>query len=308
MACVALACVALLGACSGEKKPAAASQVAVKVNDGDVSVHQVDGQLSRMQGIQPAQADAARKQIVESLIDQKLLMDRAIDNKLDRDPDVLASVEQSRMQILAQAYLQKTLAARARPSEAEVKAYYAENPALFSERRVYRLQELATNIGTDRVDELKKVVASAKSLNEVGAWLQKNQFQVAGNAAVRSAEQLPLQQLAEISRLKDGEMAVFPSNGRVAVLQVVASQSQPVDEARATPLIEQFLGTRKRDELARAEVKHLRETAKIEYVGDFAKLADMKMPDAAPVAAAASDVSAVSAPASAVDRGVAGLR
>jgi EpsD family peptidyl-prolyl cis-trans isomerase len=315
-----LACLVVLSACSGgAKDKKVASQVAVKVNGSELSIHQVNAQLSRMQGVPAAQQDVARKQVVDGLIEQQLLIQQATEKKLDRDPEVLEAIEQSRANILAQAYVQKTLTAQAKPAEDAVKKYYTDNPALFSQRRVFRLQELATNLPVERADELKTVVASAKSMPEVAGWLQKNKFQVAGNAAVRGAEQLPMQQVPAISAMKNGEMAVFVADRKVTVLQVLASQDQPLDEAKATPLIEQYLTARKRDELARNEVKRLRDSAKIEYVGEFAKLADMKVPTAGDVAAPAkvepgkaaeSSVAPVVANggAAAVDKGVAGLR
>ncbi|MEO8152705.1 MAG: EpsD family peptidyl-prolyl cis-trans isomerase [Rhizobacter sp.] len=303
-----IVCCVVLAACSGNSKEKAASQVAVKVNGRELSIHQVNAQLSRLQGVPPAQQDAVRKQVVDGLIEQQLLIQQATDKKLDRDPEVLAALEQSRAQILAQAYVQKTLSAQAKPSEEAVKKYYADNPALFAQRRVFRLQELATNLPPERVDEFKPVVASAKALPEVVSWLQKNKYQVAANAAVRGAEQLPLQQVEAVSALKDGEMGVFVSDHKVTVLQVVASQSQPLDEAKASPFIEQFLTSRKRDELARAEVKRLRDSAKIEYVGEFVKLAQLT-PTSTPTAAAPMPAPAAAASGStAVSTGVAGLR
>jgi EpsD family peptidyl-prolyl cis-trans isomerase len=318
-----LACLVVLSACSGgAKDKKLASQVAVKVNGSELSIHQVNAQLSRLQGVPPAQQDLARKQVLDGLIEQQLLVQQATEKKLDRDPEVLEAIEQSRAQILAQAFVQKTLTAQAKPGEDAVKKYYADNPALFSQRRVFRLQELATNLPAERVDELKSVVAASKSMPEVAAWLQKNKFQVAGNAAVRGAEQLPMQQVPTISAMKNGEMAVFLSDRKVTVLQVLASQEQALDEAKATPLIEQYLTARKRDELARNEVKRLRDSAKIEYVGDFAKLAELKLPAAGdattPAVPAKAEQSKAAEPsaapvvanggAAAVDKGVAGLR
>jgi EpsD family peptidyl-prolyl cis-trans isomerase len=306
---------ATLAACSGGDKPAkAASQVAVKVNGDELSIHQVNAQLARLQGVPADKADLARKQVVDGLVDQRLLIQQAIDKKLDRDPDVLAAIEQSRAQILAQAYVQKTLGAQARPNEAEVRKYYEENPALFAQRRVYRLQELTTDLPVERADDLKAAVAAAKAMPEVATWLQKNRFQVAASSAVRGAEQLPMAQVAKINAMKDGQMDVFVADRKVTVLQVLTSQLQPVDETKATPVIEQFLTTRKREELARSELKRLREGAKIEYVGDFEKLAKLTVPTV-PVAAsgvvptAATTAAAPAAPAaSSLDKGVTGLR
>lgn len=310
---LALAASLTLAACGGGDKPAkSASQVAVKVNGDELSIHQVNAQLARMPGLTADKADGARRQVVDGLIDQRLLVQQAIEKKLDRDPEVLAAIEGNRAQILAQAYVQKTLAAQARPNETEVRQYYEQNPSLFAQRRVYRLQEITTDLPPARAEELRAAVAGTKSMPEVATWLQKNRFQVAANSAVRGAEQLPMQHLARIDALKDGQMDVFVSDQRVTVLQVLASQPQPVSLEKATPAIELFLTNRKRDELARAELKRLREGAKLEYVGDFKQFAQTA---AAPVAVSASavvptaaTVPAAPAASATVDKGVSGLR
>lgn len=310
--CVVAGLGLVLSACSGSsgKESKAASQVAVKVNGGELSIHQVNEQLARISGVAADQKDLARKRVVDSLIDQELLVQQASEKKLDRDPEVLAALEQSRSQVLAQAYLQKTLASQSKPTDDMVRAYYTGNPALFAERRVFRLQELSTDLPADRADELKSVVGKAKTLSEVAGWLQKGKAQVAVNSAVRGPEQLPLQQVAAINAMKDGEMQVFVADARVTVLQILASQPQPLDEARAAPLIEQFLSSRKRDELARNEIKRLRDSAKIEYVGEFSKLAQLEAKDEAPAAAAAPSTAPAggAASSSALDKGVTGLR
>jgi len=57
----------------------------------------------------------------------------------------------------------------------------------------------------------------------------------------------------------------------VAILQLAQSQQAPLDLIHATTQIEQFLNNGKRFEIANAEVKKLRDAAKIEYVGEFEK-------------------------------------
>jgi len=81
---------------------------------------------------------------------------------------------------------------------------------------------------------------------------------------------------------------------------VLASESQPVDDKKAAPVIEQYLTNRKREELAVAEVKRLRDASKIEYVGDFAKFAG----ESAGTTTAAAEKSAPNDQ----DKGIAALR
>lgn len=302
----------MLSACSGRSdSQKQASLVAVKVNGDELSVPQVNAQLLRLQSVPEDQRDAVRKQVVEGLIDQQLLVQKARENKLDRDPEVLAAMESSRAQVLAQAYLQKSLAAKARPTEAEVARYYGENPALFSERRIYRLQEVATDLPAQRAGELRDVVARAKTLPDVVRWLRDQNAKMASNVAVRGAEALPLQQLPLISGMKDGEMAVVVNGSQVTVLQLAASQRQVLDEKQARPFIEQYLTSLKREEMAKLELEKLRESAKIEYVGEFVKLASMKTDgettDAAPTPSGAASA-ASSAARGTVEKGLSGLR
>ncbi|MEY2893815.1 MAG: hypothetical protein RJA98_3723 [Pseudomonadota bacterium] len=320
---VVAACSAvLLAACSGKSGASSASLVAVKVNSDEVSIPQVNAQLSRMQGVPASQADAARKQVVDGLIDQRLLVQQAIEMKLDRDPEVLGNLEGAKAQVLAQSYLQKTVAPKAKPDAAAIAKYYGEHPELFAQRRVYKLQEVATDLPKARLPELEKVVAGAKSLSDVVNWLRQQDAKVSTNAAVRGAEMLPLAALPRISAMKDGEMGVIAAGNQLTVLQIAASQSQPMNEAQAKPYIDQFLSAIKRDELVKAELVRLRGAAKIEYVGDFAKL-DGKLdakPDGkldgkaaaptattspAPVADAKTTAPAAS---NAVEKGLSGLR
>src|SRR5262245_9919237 len=137
-AAAVLACLTLVTACSGsgkDKKPA--SQVAVKVNGSELSIHQVNAQLSRMPNVPVEQQELVRKQVVDGLVEQELLTQQATEQKLDRDPEVLAMIEQSRAQILAQAYIQKVVSAQAKPTDEAVRKYYADHPELFSQRRVF---------------------------------------------------------------------------------------------------------------------------------------------------------------------------
>jgi hypothetical protein len=100
---------------------------------------------------------------------------------------------------------------------------------------------------------------------------------------------------------------------RLSVIEVAASELQPVDESKATPVIEKFLSNRKREELAASEVKRLHDAAKLEYVGDYAKYAAnaAAAPAASvPTAAAPTAAAPTTAPkpnVSETDKGIAGL-
>ena len=242
--------IAMLAGCQRADAGRPAATVVAKVNGTEISAQQV-----------------ATAQALESVIDRELLVQKALASGLDRDPDVAQSIDNARRQVLAQAYIDKF--SKPKPAAEEVRAFYAENPALFSDRRIYRLQELVVSAPAELVDVLRAEAARLQDMDQVAAWLRSRNARFSGVALTQAAEQLPLSQLPRLARMKPGEIAVFPAPLGASVVQLVHAEPAPLSEQQAAPLIEQFLAGRKRLELAAAEVRRLRESARIEYVGDF---------------------------------------
>jgi EpsD family peptidyl-prolyl cis-trans isomerase len=280
----------LLAGCGGGKKDQA-SQVAAKVNKEEISVHQINFVLQQQRGLKPEQAEAAGKQILERLIDQELAVQKAMELKLDREPRVVQQMEAAKREIIARAYLEKTGESAPKPAPEAIKAYYAEHPALFKDRRVYSLQELAIEAKPEQLDGLRAKLVAAKSSDEFVAHLKANNFNFAGNQAVRPAEQLPLNMIDAISKMKDGQAMLVPSANGAQVLVLAGSRAEPVDEARAAPAIEQFLLNDVKRKLVETDMKALRTASRIDYVGKFAEgapAAAVKPTPAAPAPAPAA--------------------
>jgi EpsD family peptidyl-prolyl cis-trans isomerase len=178
--------------------------------------------------------------------------------------------------VLAQAYLERAATVAAKPSREEVRAFYNENPALFAERRIYRLRELIVSAPAEMIDVLRARAAYAADLDEIAAWLKSRDARFSAATETQAAEQLPLAFLPQLARMKPGEIAVFATpafaqspTGRAQVVQLVHAEEAPLGLEQAQALIEQFIAGKKRLEIAAAEVKRLRESARIEYVAQF---------------------------------------
>ena len=265
-----LAAALLAGAC-GDKKDKAASQTAAKVNKDEITVHQINHVLQQQRNVRPEQADAASRQILERLIDQQLALQKADDQKLDRDPRVVQQLEAARRDVLARAYLEKVGEGAAKPTADEIKKYYDEKPALFRERRIYSIQELAIEARPEQVAELRNKLGDAKNINEFVEFLRSRDYRFGANQAVRAAEQLPLNHLENFARMKDGQAMVVPAPNGVQVVFLAGSRSQPVSEEQARPAIEAYLLNERKRKLLEDDLKALRAAAKIEYVGKFAE-------------------------------------
>jgi EpsD family peptidyl-prolyl cis-trans isomerase len=225
--------------------------------------------VARVNGVEISALTAATPQALENVIDRELLVQKALDAGLEREPQVAQSIEHARRQLLAQAWIERSAGLAARATPEEVRRFYAENAALFKERRIYRLQELAVSLPPEMLDALRTETARAQDLDKIAAWLRARSFKFTELAVTQPAELLPLRYLPQLARMQEGDVAVFPAPQGAAVVLLLSAAEAPLGEKQAAPVIEQFLAGRKRMELAAAEARRLRDSARIEYVGDF---------------------------------------
>lgn len=260
-----------LAACGGSPGGARPTQVVAKVNDDELSVHQVNFVLQRTPGIPPERAAEAKKQILERLIDQELAVQKAREAKLDRDPDVVQRLEAARREILAQAYIERAAAKLPRPTAAEIASFHRDNPGLFAERRVWTLNEIVLSSRPDDWAGLSRQIEAARSIEDASAVLRARGIEAPVVPGVmRASEGVPLEILPRFSKLKVGDVAMYANGPQVVIAEVRAIRSAPVDAGQSKDAIERFLATRARMDAAQAEVRRLRDLAKIEYRGEFA--------------------------------------
>jgi hypothetical protein len=167
--------------------------------------------------------------------------------------------------------LEQLAAAVPKPAPWEIQKYYAEHPELFAERRVFDLEEFTFAAEGSVAAELRERLAKTRAMQEIADWLQSRGVSFEANRSVRAAEQVPLGILPELQAMREGDIGLFDVGaGHFQVVRVVAFKPDPVDEATATPRIQQFLFNRRSREYMAEEMKQIKERARIEYLGEFA--------------------------------------
>ena len=283
----------LMSAC-GDGKPSAASQTAAKVNKEEINVQQIDFALQQQRDLKPEQEEGARRQALERLIDQELAFQKADQLKLDRAPRVALALQAARREIVARAYVDKITEDAAKPSAEEVQRYYDEHPALFAQRRIYNLQEVAIEAPAVQFNALRDKLAASKTVVEFLEDLKKNDVRFGGNQLVRSAEQLPPAIVESLAVMRDGQALILPTPGGAQVVVLAGSRAQPVTLEQARAAIEQFLLIERRKQIVDANRAALRAAAAIEYVGKYAERAPSAEAPAAAAAAASDALDAAS--------------
>jgi len=274
-----------------------ATQVAARVNGDEITVHQVNYVLARSQNVAPKAVAQAKREILDRLIDQQLAKQKAIETGLDRSPNIMQAIEAAKSETLARAYLEQVAAHQQRPTPAETRDFYDKHPEFFAQRRVFSLEELSFVVNDDVATELRGQFSKARSMQEIADWLQSRGVKFVANRSVRVAEHIPLEILPKVQAMKEGQVQLFEvGGGRFQVIRIVAFKAAPVDEATATPRIQQFLINRRSREVMFEEMKRVRKAAKIEYVGEFASVASAKEPEVKSKADAKAKAEAVAKP------------
>jgi peptidyl-prolyl cis-trans isomerase C len=272
-----LIAVAGISACGNKEKKA--GQSLVRVNGEDITMLQLNDELQHA-GIQTEQQEAASKQLLESLIDRQLILAEAASNKMDRTPDVMQAIERAKAQIIAQAYLQNITSKIAKPTQAEINDYFQSHPEFFAKRKQFDLQQLVI-ANKDYSDALKAYTNSAKSLDEIAAWMDRYNVRYTRSQATRTTADLPPQVVAKLLALPKEQIFLVEEGDNKMLNMLTDIKDSPVTAVNAAPQIEQFLINKKNKDAVEVEIAHLRSLAKIEYLNASAPVA-IQAPASAP--------------------------
>jgi EpsD family peptidyl-prolyl cis-trans isomerase len=277
-----IALTALVVLLSGCEKPAvsAKSETVATVAGDKISAAELNLALSRLGELSEAQTAEAKSKLLQALIDQRLVAQAAIKAGLDKEPAVEIAVAHAGRQVLAEAYAERNFKDVAKPSDTEIAEYFSQHPELFSQRRIYRIQELDLTVDASRMAEVEEKLKSSHSIGDFVNWVKEQGIEGKSAVAVKPAEQIPTPLLARLSQMKDGQVALLPGRpGHVVIQQLLESQMQPVSLEQSQGAIERALTVQKRNKLMEADLKKLREAAKIEYTSGYAPAAEAKAPE-----------------------------
>lgn len=256
--------------CSNNTDSEKDNQVAAKVNGTDVTMRQLNYELSLLGSIPPQNSDKVTEKTLDNLIKQQVVAQKAIAEKIDHDPEVVQALDRAKRQVLVQAYIKKVAGRDATPpTKQEVSDYYNQHPELFSKRRIYQIREILLD-KTLPIAEIQARMKDSMSLETLVRWLESKNVKMQSGVVVKPAEQLPFEVLSRLAQMQQGQVMAVETPVNISLSVLMDVRDQPLTEAQAVPAIERFLVTQKREKLAEAEIKRLHGEAKIELLGKFA--------------------------------------
>ena len=263
-----LACVAVLLAACGKKTDDNSATLAT-VNGEKITQDQLDFAVKQIAAARPGASAPAATQVLQSLVEQRLAVQKAEKDKLDRNPGVLQALEAARKDALARYYVEDFAAKVPKPSADDIKQYYDGHPANFAQRNTYVIQKVDARVAADQAGPLAANVQATTGAAAVVDLLKAKASSVNVTQTAQPAESLgPL--LPKISTMSVGQTIAIPQPQGLAALTLVEIKPQAISLAQATPVIEQLLWNQKKREALQAETKDLRAKARIDYLGKFA--------------------------------------
>jgi EpsD family peptidyl-prolyl cis-trans isomerase len=243
--------------------------VAAKINNRDITVHQVQALLQRQPRLAEERPEVAAKLALDSLVEQELAAQAAQSQGLDRDPQVLQYLELARREVLARAYQDRLALSAAGVGSNEVDQFYDDQPALFGDRRVYTLREFAFTAPPDQLHEVRTMVRESKDARDLDARLTAAGVSYISRVFGQAAEDIPAGLLRQLAPLSAGQSVVAEHATGVRVYFVLALQSAAVERRHATEAIRRYLSVEKQRDVVQQGMKDLRRQASVEYVGGY---------------------------------------
>lgn len=277
-----------LTGCGDKEKASSPSQVLAKVNGKEVTVLQLNYLLAQNQRLDKAQ-QRSKQQLLDDLVQQELLVQKAEELKLDRNPNVLQAVEFAKRQVLAQAAAGQLLGKVKDPAESELQKFYQEHPLVFAERRIYDLGVFVINIKSMN-DAIAEQLNGSKNAEQTAQILKAAGVNFTNTQSKAPAEVLPEPVLGQLQKMQPGDIVQIREGNSMLMMQLKGSEVAPVDFATAKPAIQARLKQNSMQSEGNLQMEDIKKKAKIEYLQKFDDAASAAKPaEAAKPAASADD-------------------
>ncbi|WP_440875768.1 peptidyl-prolyl cis-trans isomerase [Thalassotalea sp. PLHSN55] len=124
---------------------------------------------------------------------------------------------------------------------AQIKQFYAQHPALFSERYLYTLQELTVQ-GTDQqIAQVLSYYQGVNTLGELSDWLIQQNIVHKPSIVNLAAENIPADILSTIASMEPNQVIEIKNDNSLSFIQMVNKVAQPKSLTQASSVIKLHL-------------------------------------------------------------------
>jgi peptidyl-prolyl cis-trans isomerase C len=260
MAWTGLAAALLATAGCGEK---ASGQVVAVVNGEEITLDELNSEVSATNANAVADKKMFMRQLLQQVIDRRLLAQAAKAQGLDKDPVYLTQQRRMNEDLLVRLYAKKASDTIPVPDAAAIERYIADNPAMFAQRTRYALDQIRFEVPADR-SVLKRLEAD-HSMAAVAATLTAAGIKFARGTGALDSGEVPAATLQQILSFKPGEPFIAPLGNQVSVSVITGKSPLLVPADQSRPIAVQSMRNENLGKIGNTRLKEARAAAKIEY-------------------------------------------
>lgn len=258
------ASLAVLSACD---KQAEGQTVAV-VNGEEITLSELNFELG-MANVPPgADKVAVRAQVLQSMIDRRLLAIQAKQEKVDTTPEYVSRKRRSDDDLLISMLSAQRFKTVAPPSARDTDAFIASHPAMFANREVWDLDQIQYQPPTNPA--IQAEMNKTQNFASLLAVLQKNGITVARQKNRLDTAVVPPELFQKIAALPAGEPFIVRVGDRAIASVITGREPKPITGDQARPVAAEVMRKEQSTKDMANRVSGLRKAAKIEYQKGFA--------------------------------------
>jgi EpsD family peptidyl-prolyl cis-trans isomerase len=262
---VALTLALAISACN---KSAPDGQTAATVNGEAITQSELNFELGES-GVPAANWKQVQPQLLQALIDRKLVIQAAKREGVDKQPETVLAEERAKEMVLAnRALLSVATRLRRPPSAGDIETYLASHPGIGSERRILSVEQIRFPMPGDAaivaaLRPAKTMADLAQVLSDHGIVFQRSSIEIdSAGVDEKARRQLVASANGEPVIALDGSTAI--ANHLIGMRPADAGATATFDFAK------QRLGAEQVEKGLRQRQATLRSEAKIEYAKDLA--------------------------------------
>lgn len=232
------------------------------VNGEEVTIAELNEE-ARARGLSIGADPSLQQALLQDLVDRKLLVQAARQEKLDRTPEYLLASRRASELALAQQLIARRTGEVGRLTSEQLRGLVDDNPHIFGARAMLAVQQVTFNVPQETdprflsdVDSLASLKADLASRNIPFSESRENWDSAALDK--RSATRL-------LSAEAGDGVLLLQTPGKTTAVQLLAKSPQPVEPQRLEPTALELIRNQRAQQAAEQSIAAARKAGKISF-------------------------------------------
>lgn len=261
-----LAAISLAVLSSGCNRKAEGQTVAV-VNGDEITVPDLNFALNQAKVPEGADKKLARSQLLQQLVDRRLLAQQARQEGIDKTAEYLNARRRADEDLLISMLANRRLKTAQLPSDREIDNFIATHPETFANHETWSLSQVAYQTPTDNA--VKAEIIAAKTIDQLLTVLKTHNIPYQQQDNKLDTAVIPPELYSRLKAIQPGEPFAISAGSRTIASVITAREPHPLTGDQAKPVAVDAMRKAQTATALEGLLKSLRSSGKIEYQAGY---------------------------------------